>query len=247
VEDNVDLRKYIAGNLDPSFRILEAENGDHGIKMAVNTIPDLVISDLMMPGMNGMEMCEYLKSDVRTSHIPVIMLTARADRNSKLEGLKKGADDYIIKPFDSEELQVRVSNLIEQRKSLREHFREEFLTDSPKFDMAPLEEEFIQKTIDLIHQHISEPEYNVDQLVKDMAISRMHFYRKILALTDHSPVELLRNIRLKFAAKLFREGHKNIARVMYQSGFNTPSYFAQCFRKLYGINPSEYIKKLSVH
>jgi AraC-like DNA-binding protein len=163
-----------------------------------------------------------------------------------MEGLTKGADDYIIKPFDAEELQVRVANLIKQRKSLREHYREEFLTDSVKPSMAPTEKEFLQKTINCIQQHLSEPEYNVNQLGKDLGLSRYHLYRKILALTDYPPVEFLRNIRLKSAAKLFHEGHKNIAQVMYQVGFNTPSHFAQCFRELYGLNPSDYIKKLSV-
>ncbi|MFC2113516.1 ATP-binding protein [Bacteroidota bacterium] len=242
VEDNLDLRKYISKNLDPSFQILEAENGREGMDKTIETIPDLVISDLMMPVMDGMEMCKHLKSDNRTSHIPIILLTAKADRDSKMEGFETGADDYIIKPFDSEELQVRVRNLIGQRRRLRESYRKEFLTDVVDLKLAAPEEEFLSRVMKCIELHLSDLEFSVEKLGEDLHLSRTQLYRKILALTDYSPVELIRNTRLRMAARMFRSGHKNVSKVMYEVGISSPSHFTRSFRELFGVNPSEYIK-----
>jgi DNA-binding response OmpR family regulator len=243
VEDNIDLRNYISGNLGDSYQILMAENGKQGLERAAESIPDLVISDLMMPIMDGMEMCTKLKRDERTNHIPVIILTAKADRGSKMEGLGIGADDYIIKPFDAEELKVRVRNLIEQRKKLRERFRKEFLTDPAGLEIPAPEDDFMVRVMDCLKKHLTEPEFNVEQLGKEMGLSRTQLYRKILALTDHTPSELIRNTRLRMAARMFMEGHNNVTRVMLSVGFDTSVYFAQYFRELFGLNPSEYIKK----
>ncbi len=243
VEDNNDLRNYISRNLSDMYQILEAENGKQGRNMAIENIPDLVITDLMMPEMDGTELCQHLKNDPRTDHIPVIMLTAKADRSSMLEGLKTGADDYLIKPFDAEELQVRVRNLIEQRKKLRERFRKEFLTDQAGYKLPAPEDEFMIRVLDCMEQHMTKSEFNVEQMGKELSLSRMQLYRKILAMTDHTPSELIRNTRLKMAARMFVEGHKNVTRVMLSVGFDTSVHFAQYFRELFGINPSEYIKK----
>jgi DNA-binding response OmpR family regulator/anti-sigma regulatory factor (Ser/Thr protein kinase) len=243
VEDNVDLRKYISGNLFRHYQILEAENGREGLKKAIESIPDLIISDVMMPEMDGMEMCHQLKTDERTNHIPVIMLTARADMGSKIEGLETGADDYIIKPFDAEELRVRVKNLIEQRKKLRERYRKEFLTDPAGHEIPPPEDEFLVRVLDCTKKHLKESEFNVEQLGKELHLSRAQLYRKVLALTDYTPNEFIRNIRLKMAARMFLEGHRNVTSVLYTVGFNTPSHFTESFRELFGINPSDYIKQ----
>jgi YesN/AraC family two-component response regulator len=172
------------------------------------------------------------------------MLTAKADRESKLEGLDIGADNYITKPFDAEELRVRVNNLIQQRRKLRDHYRKEFLSDYKDRDLPAPEDDFLVSAISCIKEHIDEPEFNVKQLGKELGFSRTQLYRKILALTDHTPTELIRNLRLKMAAGMFHQGHRNITRVVYSVGFNNPAYFSQCFRELYGINPSEYIRKL---
>ena len=244
VEDNPDLRNYVSRNLFSHYQVLEAENGIEGLEKTIESIPDLVISDLMMPEMDGVEMCDRIKSDERTSHIPLIMLTARADKSSKLESLETGADDYILKPFDAEELQVRVRNLIEQRKNLRERFKKKFLIATVDQELPAPEDEFLTRVLDCIKKHLSEPEFNVEQMGKELCLSHSQLYRKILAMTDQTPNVFMRNIRLKMAARMFMEGHKNITRVLYSVGFNTPSHFTQCFRELFGINPSTYIKQL---
>ncbi len=242
IEDNVDLRNYISRNLEKNYRILTAINGKEGLDKALECIPDLIISDVMMPEMDGIEMSKLLKTDERTNHIPIIMLTAKADRDSKLEGLETGADDYLIKPFDQEELQVRIKNLLEQRKRLREKFRKEFVSDLKIMEASP-EDQFLKKVHDILNNHIEEPEYTVEQLAGELHLSRSQVFRKVLAVTSFSPNELLRNLRLKKAAILFHSGHKNVAQVMYQVGFNNPSYFAKCFSELFGMNPSQYITR----
>ena len=206
VEDNPDLRDYISQNLLLDYQILEAENGRLGLQKATESIPDLVISDLMMPEMDGIEMCEQLKSDHRTSHIPLIMLTAKADKTSKMESLETGADDYILKPFDAEELQARVRNLIEQRKRLRERYRKEFLTDPGIDGISEPADGFLEKVISCLEKNLSDSEYNVQQLGQDVGLSQSQLYRKMLALTDHSPNEFIRNTRLKMAAGMFQRG-----------------------------------------
>jgi len=205
----------------------------------------LVISDLMMPEMDGVEMCELLKSDHRTSHIPLIMLTARASASSKLESLETGADDYILKPFDAEELQARVSNLIEQRKRLRERYRKEFLTDPGTKNLTKPIDEFLSKVTACLNRNLSNSEYNVQKLGQDVGLSQSQLYRKILALSDLTPSEYIRNTRLKKAAIMFRQGHRNVSSVLYSVGFNAPSHFSKYFRELYGVNPTDYIKQKS--
>ena len=240
VEDNADLRNYISGNLCDSYRIIMAENGREGLHCAIDQVPDLIISDLMMPEMDGMEMCRELKTDERTNHIPVIMLTARADRGSKLEGLETGADDYIIKPFDNKELTVRVRNLIEQRKRMRDKFRKEFLSDSAGMDVT-YEDQFLNKLTVILNKYISSDDFRIDLLTDELHMSRSQVFRKINAITGYTPNDLIRNLRLKKAASLFRSGHKHVAQVMHQVGFNSQSYFGQCFHELYGMTPKEYI------
>ncbi|MFC2080510.1 response regulator, partial [Bacteroidota bacterium] len=242
VEDNHDLRKYIARNLASSYRIIEAENGVLGLDKAIEAIPDLIVSDLMMPEMNGIELCQKLKNDQRTSHIPIIMLTARADWESKMKGLETGVDDYLIKPFSTEEFSLRIDNLIQQRRKLREHYRKEFLMDDFNLNFAQPDEEFLKKVMKSIQGHISDSEFTVDNLGSELYMSRVQLYRKVHALTDYSPIELIRNTRLKIAAKMFQQGHKHISQVMHEVGFNTPSYFTHCFKNLFGVNPSSYIK-----
>jgi DNA-binding response OmpR family regulator len=242
VEDNADLRNYISQMLNSQYFITEAVNGKEGLQMALERIPDLIISDIMMPVMGGGRMCKLLKEDPKTDHIPIIMLTARADKRSKLAGLETGADDYIIKPFETEELQVRVRNLIAQREKLREKFRKEFVMKSHESAPASPQDHLLQKILEILEQHISDSEFHIDQLSRALNMSRAQLFRKVQALTGFSPKDLLRKIRLKKAAEMFDHGHNNISQVMYEVGFNNPSYFAICFKKLYHLNPSEYIK-----
>jgi YesN/AraC family two-component response regulator len=243
VEDNTDLRNYISRNLKNDYQVMEAENGRDGLAVAIDEIPDLVITDLMMPVMGGLELCKQIRQDERTNHIPVIMLTAKADKESKLEGLSTGADDYLIKPFDVDELNVRARNLIEQRRKLREKFRNEFLKDPEGPVMPPAENEFLARLLDCARKHLEDREFTIKQMGEELHLSHTQLYRKVLSLTDYTPNEYIRNLRLKTAARMFMEGHTNITSVLYTVGYSSPSYFTQSFRELFGLSPSEYIRQ----
>jgi DNA-binding response OmpR family regulator len=239
VEDNLELATYISGILDDQYRILTAENGKIGLNEAIEKIPDLVISDLMMPVMDGLELCGKIKEDRRTNHIPVILLTARADRESKLEGLGTGADDYIIKPFDSEELKTRIRNLILQREKLREHFRQDFLLED-NGQVVPASFSSLKEIVSIIDRHLEDPDFHIRAFSEALSMSRSQLFRKIENITGTTPNELIRLVRMKRAAQLLRTGVLNVTQVMYQVGMTHPSHFASSFRKYYGVNPSEY-------
>ncbi len=226
------------------YQIIEAENGEEGLTIAKDKIPDLIISDVMMPKMDGFEFCAKIKTDERTSHIPVILITARAAQEDKLEGLETGADDYITKPFDNKELLIRVKNLIDQRRKLRERFAKEsnFLID--KMAYTSTDEKFINRVIDIISQNISESKFNIENLSEKAGLSRMHLHRKILGLFGQSPGDFLRTIRLKRGAELLKEKTGNISEIAYEVGFDSPAYFSNCFRQQFGLSPSEYLKNL---
>lgn len=244
VEDNEDLRNYISGKLASEYSIIEAVNGREGLKLTRENIPDLVISDLMMPVMGGMELCRELKNDERTSHIPIIILTAKSDKPSKLEGLATGADDYISKPFDAEELQVRVRNLITQRKKLRELFRKQLIEPESPTDKRVHGDKLIERLLDTFENNYFDYDFSVDDMGKELLMSRAQFYRKVNALTGSSPNELLRLFRLRKAATLLESEDLNITSIMYEVGFRSTSHFAESFRKYYGKNPSEYRESL---
>lgn len=239
VEDHQELRTYISRHLLNAYRIEEAGNGKDGLEKAFAIIPDLIICDLMMPVMDGVELCNRLKSDIRTCHIPLIMLTARADRESKIGSLMTGADDYIVKPFDGEELQLRVKNLKESRKKLREKFVREFISDSPD-KTGPEYDKFFNRIARSLIKHLSDPGFTMEDLGNELNLSRAQLYRKVTSVTGSPPNELLRLIRMKQAARLLRSGELNVTQVMYMVGMQNPTHFAQTFRKVYGVNPSEY-------
>jgi len=244
VEDNADLRQYIRNSMDSVYQIMEAENGKEGLAKSTEQIPDLIISDVMMPKMDGFEFCTKIKTDERTSHIPVILLTARAEQADKIEGLETGADDYISKPFDNKELNIRIKNLIEQRRKLRERFAKEtnFLTDN--IAHTSVDEKFVKRIIDIISQHIHISDFNIESLSLQAGMSRMHLHRKILGLFGQSPGDFLRTIRLKRGAELLKEKTGNISEIAYKVGFDSPAYFSNCFRQQFGLSPSEYVKNL---
>jgi signal transduction histidine kinase/ligand-binding sensor domain-containing protein/DNA-binding response OmpR family regulator len=244
VEDNDDMRRYLRARLRRQYHIIEASNGAEGLKMGLNRMPDLIISDVLMPKMNGMDMCRALKNDVQTSHIPIILLTAQADSANKIEGLETGADDYVSKPFDSNELEVRVRNLIKSREMLIERFtRSNKLVLEPKeITITPLDEIFIKKVLESIEANISDPEFRVEDLGKDVGMSRMPLYKKIKALTGQTAVEFVRTIRLKRAAQLLKQQQLTVSEVTYDVGFNDLQYFRTCFKKQFGVSPSEYAK-----
>jgi DNA-binding response OmpR family regulator len=242
VEDNADLRHYILSNMDGQYRFSEAENGEEGFKKAIKDIPDLIISDVMMPKMDGFEFCAKIKTDERTSHIPVILITARAEQEDRIEGLETGADDYITKPFDNKELHIRVKNLIEQRWKLRERFARESNFVIDEIAHTSTDEKFINRVMGIISRHISDSEFNIESLSEQAGLSRMHLHRKILGLFGQTPGEFLRTIRLKQGAKLLKKKIGNIAEIAYEVGFESPAYFSTCFRQQFGLSPSEYIK-----
>ncbi|QHT65242.1 tetratricopeptide repeat protein [Rhodocytophaga rosea] len=240
IEDNDEVRKFILESFQDEFQVVEASNGTEGLKIARKVIPDIILTDRMMANMDGMEVCRQLKTDERTSHIPVIMLTAKASEESKIEGLETGADDYILKPFRMQELKVRVKNLIEQRKKLRERFTREVKIQPRDIAITSADEAFLNKAIRLIEEHMSDTDFTVETFVQKIALSRVQLHRKLKALTNQSTSEFIRSIRLKRAAVLLEQQYGNIAEVMYEVGFNNKSYFANNFRKMFGVNPSDY-------
>ena len=241
VEDENDIRNFIKENLGKDYKILESENGKDGFQKSVEHIPDLVVSDIIMPEMDGIVLCKNIKTDERTSHIPVILLTAKSSVENKLEGLETGADDYLTKPFNISELKIRISNLIEQRKKLRERFRKEILLEPKDIAVASADERFLHRVSDIIEKHMSDYNFTVDNFASEIGMSRMQLHRKLNAVTGQAASDFIRNCRLKRAAKLLKGKHGNIGEIAYDVGFNNPSYFSECFKKLFGVLPSEYI------
>ncbi|MCD4723868.1 MAG: response regulator [Bacteroidales bacterium] len=247
VEDNADLRDYIHGFLDESYQVMESGDGEAGLQQAIEAVPDLIISDVMMPKMDGYQLCQKLKTDERTSHIPLILLTARAGTESRIEGLETGADDFITKPFDSQELLVRINNLIEQRRILTEKLiirahNNGIIQWSQLSDtgITSMEQQFLQKAGRVVEDHLSDPDFKMDMFSKEMALSHSQLYRKLNALINQSPNEFIRTTRLQKAAHLLAKKSANVSEIALEVGFNNPSYFAECFRKQFGVLPSKY-------
>ncbi|MFA7287944.1 MAG: two-component regulator propeller domain-containing protein [Melioribacteraceae bacterium] len=247
VEDNSDMRKFIVEVLSPHFNILEAINGEEGINEALEKIPDLIISDVMMPIKDGYQLCKEIKSNSITSHIPVILLTAKAAIENKLEGLETGADDYLIKPFNSTELVARIRNLIAlrgnlQKKLLSEISKQNFSDFADYNGLTKLDKGLITKIVDAMEKKYSDPEYDVIKLGDDLGYSSSTLRRKMSALLNKSPNEFIRHFRLQKALKLITEDGKNVSEAAFESGFNSVSYFSKCFTDQFGKNPSELIK-----
>jgi DNA-binding response OmpR family regulator len=245
VEDNTDLRKYLRKVLEEDFTLYEGANGAEGVALAGQHLPDLIISDVMMPIKDGFELCFEIKSTEVTSHIPVLLLTAKADMESKLEGLKTGADYYLAKPFEPRELLTASNNLIAQRKKLRENFSKKLLLQPKEWEGASADERFLQKLMEFTEEKVSEPDFSVEDMQQEMGISRMQLHRKLKALTDQSATEFIRTIRLKRAAEMLQKDFDNVSQVAYQVGFSSLSYFTKCFKEQYGTLPSEYSSKKS--
>jgi signal transduction histidine kinase/AraC-like DNA-binding protein len=244
VEDNPDLRQYICSNLDKHYQVIEAENGEQGFSKATSAIPDLIISDVMMPGMDGFELCSRIKTDERTSHIPLILLTARADQEDKLEGLEIGADDYIIKPFDKKELNIRIKNLLTQRLSLMMRFRSEIGLTAEDIAPTSRDKHITCQILHIVYQHMSDPKFNLEILACELGISQMSLYRKINGLFGQSPGDFVRTIRLKHGAKLLKNNSGNISEIAYEVGFSNPANFSSSFRRQFGMSPRDYLKSI---
>ena len=242
VEDNQDLIRYISKGLGRDFHVLEAQDGEEGIAMALEHIPDIIVSDLMMPKKDGIELCGALKADERTEHIPIVLLTAKADVKSRLEGLGTGADDYLTKPFNMEELSIRVQNLIAQRKLLRERYSRMIVLKPQDIDITSKDEVFLTKAMGIVEQQMEDPEFSVEKFQSAIGMSRMQLHRKLKALTGHSTMEFIKVQRLTQAVSLLRKDWGSVSEVCYAVGFANLSHFTTSFKKQYGVPPSEYAK-----
>jgi signal transduction histidine kinase/DNA-binding response OmpR family regulator len=240
VEDDPDMRDFLISGFSSEYSVVEAEDGKEGLKKAIKELPDIIVSDLMMPNLDGIAFCKKLKADFRTSHIPFILLTAKGDMESKLIGLETGADDYIQKPFNLEHLMVRVKGLISQRESLRKKYLQQVKLEPGEITVNSLDEKFLDELLAKIESEMDNSDLSVKLLSEMLGISPANLYRKIKALTGETATEFIRNIRLKRAAQLLKNKHLNVSEVMYMVGFTHHSYFARSFKELFGVSPKSY-------
>ncbi|GAE83859.1 DNA-binding response OmpR family regulator [Bacteroides reticulotermitis] len=241
VEDNLEMLSFVARQLAESYAVLTAGNGREALELLDGNYVSLVVSDVVMPVMDGFELCKTIKSDLNYSHIPVILLTARTNIQSKIEGLELGADAYIEKPFSVEYLHACVSNLIQNREKLRQAFAQSPFVAANTIALTKADEEFIKKLNEVIQVNLENPEFSMDDMVDGLNMSRSNFYRKIKGVLDLSPNEYLRLERLKRAAQLLQEGDNRVTEVCYMVGFNSPSYFSKCFQKQFGVLPKDFV------
>ena len=266
VEDNQELREFLRSIFSPMYRVVEAADGKEGANKALKYLPDIIISDVMMPEKDGIEMTRELRADMTTSHIPIILLTAKTTIESKLEGLEYGADDYITKPFSATYLQARVENLLMQRKKLQSFYRDSLMhinistgqeevpvaTDMPSaeedvsetppttLEMSPNDRKFMDKLVELMEQNMDNGELVVDDLVRELAVSRSVFFKKLKTLTGLAPIEFIKEMRIKRATQLIEIGEFNMTQISYMVGINDPRYFSKCFKAQVGMTPTEY-------
>jgi DNA-binding response OmpR family regulator/two-component sensor histidine kinase len=242
IDDNQDIRDYLKEILSTHYFITTASNGNDGLMLSTRKNPDLIICDIMMEGMDGLSVCEQIKSNLATSHIPVILLTAKNNLETQIEGFEKGADAYIEKPFSSDLLKTRIKTLINHRLLLKKKFT---LLDTPTSAVSPtsVDEKFLQNVIAIIDKNMSDSDFTVQSLVDQLHIGQDQLYRKIKALTGLSINHFIRSIRLKKAAQLLKAKSYNVSEVMFQVGFNNPSYFSKCFKTEFGVLPSDYLSE----
>lgn len=242
VDDNDDIRYYIRSIFEKEYKIIEATNGKDGIEKATAQVPDIIISDLMMPEMDGFEFCKILKADEKTSHIPIIMLTAKANIESRIEGLELGADDYLIKPFNNQEMEARVKNLLVIREKLKKYYQKnntQILVDT-HVKTNIIDEQFIKKIKDIIENHLSDSQFSIEQLANEVSLSTTQLRRKIKALSNQTIVEFIRLYRLEKAAQLLNQNAGNISEIAFNVGFDSLSYFSKVFQETYGVSPSDF-------
>jgi len=240
IEDNPEMRHFIRNELKREYKVLEAKDGIEGLEIARKFSPDLIISDIMMPEMDGIEFCKTIKSDITTSHIPVILLTAKTDTPTKYEGIEMGADDFIQKPFEMEYLVLRIKNLLKSREQLRRLFQINNSLDPSVLTVSSLDEKFLSQLIHAIENNIADPDFTVNSLESTMGMSHSNFYRKIKSLTGQSGKDILLNMRMKRARQILTDNPGiRISEVAYMVGFSNPKYFSQSFREFYGVLPSD--------
>ena len=243
IDDNADIRYFIRSHFEPDFKVIEGMNGKEGLSLAFKHVPDIIISDVLMPLLDGNEFCKRIKKDERTSHIPVILLTALSSHAHKMMGMMVGADDYITKPFDIILLKTKVENLLMLRNSLREKYSGEMVLKPKNITINTPDERFLHKTIEIIENNITDPEFDIDKLSIAVGVSRTQMYRKLSVLTDMTVREFIKSIRLKRAAQLLEQDKMNISEVAFAVGFKDLSHFRKCFRQEFGMSASEYVNR----
>ncbi|MEM9687011.1 MAG: response regulator, partial [Bacteroidota bacterium] len=239
VEDNTELRNYLKKELSNHYKIYTATNGNEGLRVAKEETPDIIITDVIMPEMNGFDFCIHIKKDLKTSHIPLLMLTAKTTTNDRLEGIDAGADAYMVKPFDMRVLKSRLLQLLTSRQMLFNKYFNAVSDTTINPNTTSLDKEFIQKVLHYIHEKLSDPDLNVAVLSSQLHLSRSQFYRKIKTLTGQSANQFLRNIRLQRARQMLEKGQANVSEICYTVGFSSPSYFTKCFKTHFGVLPTE--------
>ena len=244
IEDNDDIRNFLRLTLEPSYRVFEAVDGETGIAKATEIIPDIIICDIMMPGKDGFEVTKALKKQEKTSHVPIVLLTAKAGVENRIIGLETGADAYVPKPFSSDELHARIANLIEGRKKLKEKFSRA-LTIKPEVAIEPsMEQKFLLRVKGVVDQFLGDENFSVEQLSKEVGMSRAQLHRKLIALTGVSASRFVRNYRLEHAHQLLQNKVGTVSEIAYRVGYSSPAYFTKCFTEDYGISPSQVKKEI---
>ena len=240
MEDNLEILDYLRRKLQVTYRVVTAVNGQEAFEAAEKYMPDMVISDVMMPVMSGVELCMKIKNTISLSHIPVILLTAKSLAMHVEEGFDAGADDYIVKPFSLSLLRVRIRNLLAGRQRMQAVYYKRFSLENIGIKVESIDDMFMNKYMEVVRKHIAEPDFGIDEICREIGLSRANFYRKVKAITNLTPVEMIRNIRLETAARLLKESSLSISEIAFKVGFNNHSYFTSCFKTLYGISPTEY-------
>jgi ligand-binding sensor domain-containing protein/signal transduction histidine kinase/CheY-like chemotaxis protein/AraC-like DNA-binding protein len=241
VEDNYDLRTFMAAGLQDEYVVHEAENGRLGLELAKTNSPDMVISDIMMPEMDGLELCTHLKENIHTSHIPVVLLTARSTVDNWIEGFETGADDYIAKPFHFDIFKARIKNILETRRNLRKLFSQNFNIPPAEITTSHTDEVFLKKVINVVEEHFTDPDFGVEMLIDKMAVSRSLLHKKLTALIDQTAGDFITSMRLNKSIDLLKAQKGNISEIAYQVGFNDPKYFSRIFKKHFGVTPTDYL------
>jgi signal transduction histidine kinase/DNA-binding response OmpR family regulator len=243
IDDNTEVRTFIANELNPYYRIIEATDGKEGIFLALKRIPDLIISDVMMPEKDGIELCETLKKDEKTSHIPIILLTAKSEETDKIKGLEVGADDYVLKPFSSKQLLIRIEKLIELRRNLRIRYSGKTEISPTEIAVSSTDEKFLQKVQKIVDEDLADSNFTVEEFCKKLGMSRMQLHRKLTALTGLSTTAFIRDQRLRLAIQRLEKSGESVSEIAYSVGFGSPSYFIKCFKETYQMTPSEYLER----
>ena len=242
IDDNIELLEFISESLHNSYSVYTAENGKEGLKMVQEISPDLIISDVMMPGMDGLELTEKIKTEIETSHIPVILLTAKTGMDNKFEGLKAGADVYIEKPFFPHILEQNILNILNTRKNLIERFKKDAFIPPSEITHTESDRVFVETLTTLIKDNIDKPSLDVSFVTSELGISRSLLHLKLKKITDCSATEFVRSVRLREAIKLIGEGECNITDAAYRTGFSSPAYFTRRFKEYFGKSPREYFE-----